>query len=119
MIIGFGAGLICYGGVLLKGRLKYDDSLDVMGIHGVGGAWGAIATGIFATVGYVGLIAGADGAKQLLAQVIGVLAAAAYAAVITLILVKALDAIIGFRVEEEQEQIGLDQVEHGEAGYNF
>ena len=120
MIIGFGAGLICYGGVLLKGRLKYDDSLDVMGIHGVGGAWGAIATGIFATVGAVGLIAGTgDGAKQLLAQVVGVLAAAAYAAIITFILVKVLDAIIGFRVEEEQEQIGLDQVEHGEAGYNF
>ena len=117
MIIGFGAGLICYGGVLLKGRLKYDDSLDVMGIHGVGGAWGAIATGIFATVGAVGLISG--NFDQFLAQIIGVLAAAAYAAVITFIIVKVLDAIIGFRVEEEQEQIGLDQVEHGEAGYNF
>ncbi len=119
MVIGFGAGFICYGGVLLKGRLKYDDSLDVMGIHGFGGAWGAIATGIFATVGATGLIAGSDGVKQLLSQAIGVAAAAAYAAVVTFIIVKALDAIIGFRVEEEQEQIGLDQVEHGETGYNF
>ena len=121
MIIGFGAGLICYGGVLLKGRLKYDDSLDVMGIHGVGGAWGAIATGIFAVSiigdGKSGLIEG--NFDQFLAQIIGVLAAAVYAAVITFIIVKVLDAIIGFRVEEEQEQIGLDQVEHGEAGYNF
>ena len=119
ILIGFGAGFICYGGVLLKGRLRYDDSLDVMGIHGFGGAWGALATGIFATVGATGLVMGAGGLSQFMTQIYSVLAAGAYAAVITFILVKVLDAIIGFRVSDETEQIGLDQAEHGEAGYTL
>ncbi len=117
IIIGFGAGVICYWGVLAKGRFGYDDSLDAFGVHGVGGTWGAIATGIFATIGATGLVLG--NFQQLVNQIIGVVAAGLYAAAVTFILVKVLDATMGFRVDDEQEQMGLDQVEHGEVGYNF
>ena len=115
--IGLGAGVICYRGVIMKGRFGYDDSLDAFGVHGVGGAWGALATGIFATVGATGLVTG--NVSQFLNQIIGVVAAGAYAVIVTLILVKVLDATMGFRVTDEEEQIGLDQIEHGEVGYNF
>ena len=117
MIIGGVAGVVCYGAVVMKGRRRYDDSLDVFGVHGVGGTWGALATGIFATIGATGLIMG--NVQQFIAQVIGVVAAGAYAVVVTFILVKLLDATIGFRVGDEEEEIGLDQSEHGETGYTL
>ena len=120
IIIGFGAGCLCYGAIVMKGRLGYDDSLDVVGVHGVGGTWGALATGVFAMAafgGHAGLIEG--NVSQFITQVVGVLAAGGYAAVVTLILVFVLNATMGFRVGDEEEQIGLDQSEHGEVGYNL
>lgn len=120
ILIGFGAGCICYGAIVMKGRLGYDDSLDVVGVHGVGGTWGALATGVFAMAafgGKTGLIEGNVG--QFITQIVGVLAAGLYAAVVTALLVVVLNATMGFRVDDEKEQIGLDQSEHGEVGYNF
>lgn len=117
VIIGLIAGILCYRAVLLKVKLGYDDSLDVFGIHGVGGIWGALATGIFVTVGGTGLLAG--NLNQLGVQAIGVLATIVYAFVGTYIIAIILDKIVGFRVEDEDEVIGLDQTQHGEIGYNM
>jgi Amt family ammonium transporter len=117
LVIGIGAGVICYLAVLMKAKLKYDDSLDAFGIHGVGGAFGAIATGAFATVGATGLIMGNVG--QFVSNVIAVGASAAYAFIVTCILAFILDKTIGLRVEKEDEIIGLDQTQHSESGYNL
>ncbi len=117
ILIGGIAGILCYGAVLMKGKLGYDDSLDAFGVHGVGGTWGALATGIFATVGGTGLLAGNP--KQFLIQLLSVVVAAAYAFVGTIILVKLIDLIFGFRVTDEEETVGLDEKVHGEVGYNF
>ncbi len=117
LLMGLTAGFVCYGGVLLKHKLRYDDSLDAFGVHGLGGAWGAIATGIFATVGATGLLAG--NAHQLWVQVVGLVAAGAYAVVVTLVIVFGLKVTLGLRVSEEEERRGLDQVAHSESGYNF
>jgi Amt family ammonium transporter len=117
ILIGLTVGMICYGGVVMKGRFGYDDSLDAFGVHGVGGTWGALMTGVFAAVGANGLLYGNAG--QFVTQGIGVVVAGAYAMVVTLILYKVTDAIFGFRVDPESEQIGLDQEEHGEVGYNM
>ena len=116
IIIGLVAGVLCYRAVLFKVKLGYDDSLDVFGIHGVGGVWGALATGIFATVSGAGLLAGNLG--QLGVQVIGILATAAYAFLGTFIIAFILDKTVGLRVEEGDEVTGLDQTQHGEIGYS-
>jgi Amt family ammonium transporter len=120
IIIGLGGGALCYGAVSLKSKLGYDDSLDVVGVHGVGGSWGAIATGLFAsklinTAGADGLFFGHPG--QLGIQVLSVVAAWVYSFVVTLVLLKILDATIGLRVSEENESEGLDLSQHGETGY--
>jgi Amt family ammonium transporter len=117
LLMGIAAGIVCYGGVLLKAKLKYDDSLDAFGVHGIGGTFGAILTGVFATVGATGLLAG--NAKQLMIQLIAVCAAGGYAVIVTLIIAFVLDKTIGLRVEKEDEIIGLDQTQHSEAGYNM
>jgi len=117
LVIGVGAGVICYLAVLMKAKLKYDDSLDAFGIHGVGGAFGALATGAFATVGATGLIAG--NTAQFFSQVIAVGASAAYAFVVTCVIAFVIDKTIGLRVEKEDEIVGLDQTQHSESGYNL
>ncbi|MCH8312244.1 MAG: ammonium transporter, partial [Nitrospinae bacterium] len=117
MVIGFGAGVICYGAVVMKMKLGYDDSLDVFGIHGIGGAWGALATGLFVTVGGTGLLAG--NLKQVWIQLIGIAASAAYSFIVTYVIVTVIDKTIGFRVSEEDEEMGLDTTQHGETGYNL
>ncbi|MDK9718081.1 MAG: ammonium transporter [Trichlorobacter sp.] len=117
IIIGVGAGLICYTAIIIKAKLKYDDSLDAFGVHGVGGTFGAIATGVLATVGAKGLIAGEP--KQVVTQIIGVVAAGAYAFIVTTIIAFILDKTIGLRVEKEDEIMGLDQTQHSESGYNM
>jgi Amt family ammonium transporter len=117
MVIGFAAGVICYGAVIMKVKLGYDDSLDAFGIHGIGGAWGALATGLFVTVGGTGLLAG--NLKQVGIQVIGIVAAAAYSFVVTYVIVTVIDKTIGFRVDDEEEEMGLDTTQHGETGYNL
>jgi Amt family ammonium transporter len=120
--IGGLAGAACYGGVLLKSRFRYDDSLDAFGVHGVGGAVGALLTGVFASTafneaGKDGLLAGNPGV--LVTQAIGVVAAAAYAAVVTFIILKVIDAVIGLRVSSDEEREGLDAALHGESGYTL
>ena len=117
LIMGLLAGVVCYSGVMLKHKLGYDDSLDAFGVHGIGGAFGAIATGVFASVGATGLLSG--NAHQLLVQVIGVAAAGAYAVVVSCILLVILKATMGLRVERDEEVMGLDQAAHSETGYNF
>lgn len=117
IIIGVGAGLVCYTAIIIKAKLKYDDSLDAFGVHGVGGTFGAIATGVLATVGAKGLIAGEP--KQVVTQIIGIVAAGAYAFIVTTIIAFILDKTIGLRVEKEDEIMGLDQTQHSESGYNM
>jgi Amt family ammonium transporter len=122
LIIGLAAGVFCYAGVMAKNLLGYDDSLDVVGVHGVGGTWGALATGLFATkaineAGDNGLFFGNPGLFGV--QVVAVLATWVYAFVATLILLKILDWTMGLRVSEEEEEMGLDLSQHSETGYNF
>jgi len=116
LILGLVAGVVCYGAILLKAKLKYDDSLDAFGVHGVGGTTGAVLTGIFATVGATGLLTG--NVQQFITQLVAVGAAGAYAFVVTIIIVFVLHKTIGIRVEKEDEVMGLDQTQHSESGYN-
>jgi ammonium transporter, Amt family len=122
ILIGLGAGVICYLAVLVKPKLGYDDSLDVVGVHCVGGIWGALATGLFASklvnsAGGDGLFYGNP--SQLLIQVIAVVVTLAYSFVISYILFKILDATMGLRVTTEDEVAGLDLTEHQETGYSL
>ena len=122
IIIGGLAGIICYGGVLLKSRLGYDDSLDVVAIHGLGGMWGALATGLFASKivnpdGANGLFFGNPG--QLWIQFVSVISSMVFAFVMTLIILKVVDLLIGLRVTEEDEVRGMDVSLHNEAGYTY
>ena len=120
--IGAGAGALCYGAVLLKTRLGYDDSLDTFGVHGVGGTFGALATGLFATTAVNA--AGADGlfygnAALLGKQALAVGVTMLYSATVTFIILKVIDAVMGLRVTKEHEEMGLDVSQHGEAAYNL
>jgi Amt family ammonium transporter len=122
ILIGIGAGVICYLAVLLKPRLGYDDSLDVVGVHCVGGVWGALATGLFASklvnsAGADGLFYGNPG--QFLIQVIAVVVTMAFSFIVSYILFKILDATMGLRVSAEDEVAGLDITEHQETGYSL
>ncbi|HLB25491.1 MAG TPA: ammonium transporter [Nitrospirota bacterium] len=123
IVIGLVAGALCYTAVsIVKPKLGYDDSLDVVGVHCVGGTWGAIATGLFATVAVNA--AGADGlfygnSALLGKQAVAVLASMGYSFIVTIVLLKVLDWTMGLRVDEEEESIGLDQTQHGESGYIF
>jgi Amt family ammonium transporter len=122
IIIGGFAGIICYGGIMIKSRLGYDDSLDVVGIHGLGGIWGALATGLFASTainpnGADGLFFGNPG--QFFIQLISVIATMAFAFLMTWIILKAINIIMGLRVTDEEEEKGLDLSLHNETGYSF
>ncbi|MCK4739896.1 MAG: ammonium transporter, partial [Deltaproteobacteria bacterium] len=118
IIMGLGAGIICYFAVAtLKARLGYDDSLDVFGIHGIGGIWGAISTGLFASVGAKGAFFGNP--AQLVPQITAVIATIILAVVVTYVILKIIDAVIGLRVSEDEEVEGLDYSQHGESGYNL
>jgi Amt family ammonium transporter len=117
MIIGLVSGVICYYGVRMKFSLDYDDSLDVVGVHGVGGMWGTLATGLFATAGATGLTAGNP--KQLGIQAIGVLAVGLYCLIATFVIAYLLEKTIGLRVGVDEEFSGLDKEIHGEVGYSI
>jgi len=116
LAIGGAAGLLCYWGVTgLKHMLGYDDALDAFGVHGVGGMVGALLTGVFAVEAYggtAGLLENNPG--QVLNQVYGILIVLVYDAVVSLILLKIIDAVIGLRVSDEVEREGLDLALHGE-----
>ena len=118
ILIGLGAGLFTYFAVQLRIKLRLDDSLDVWGVHGVGGTWGAFATGIFAVAavgGGAGLID--DNAGQLARQLTGIGAVWVYSFVLTAAILLLLDRVMGLRVTEEEERLGLDASQHGERGY--
>lgn len=117
MVIGAVASMVCYGAVQLKGRLGYDDSLDAFGVHGVGGLWGALATGIFCTIPVTGLIGGSG--VQLWKQTVGVAVAIVFSFVGTLIIGLIVKATVGLRVAEQQERDGLDISVHSERGYHM
>ncbi len=122
LAIGIGAGVFCYLAVEVRHRLHLDDTLDVVGVHGVGGAWGALATGIFASVAVNS--AGADGALhgnwgQLSVQGAAVAVTLAYSLLATVVILRVIDWVLGLRVSEEEERIGLDISQHGERAYAF
>jgi Amt family ammonium transporter len=122
LIIGLVAGAVCYSAVILKPRLRYDDSLDAFGIHGVGGTTGALLTGVFASkvvnpAGAEGLLYG--GFHLFGVQLLAIVTTWLYAAAVTAVILKALDVFMGLRVREEEEITGLDITLHGESGYNF
>jgi Amt family ammonium transporter len=121
MVIGLAAGMACYwASIVLKIRLGYDDSLDVFGVHGVGGILGSLLVGVFATrliddvhKGQpVGLVDGHAG--QILTQLYGVAAVAVFCALMTWLILKIVDVIVGLRVTRDEETEGLDTVLHGE-----
>ncbi|VBB06667.1 ammonium transporters signature [Lucifera butyrica] len=123
VIIGLAGGVICFFSVsVLKAKLGYDDALDAFGCHGIGGTWGAIATGLFASKQINP--AGADGlfygnAAQLTTQIIGVAASWAFAAVMTFIIIKVIGLFMQIRSDDSAEVQGLDLSEHGERGYAY
>ncbi len=121
LAIGLVAGIVCYVAVMLKVPFRYDDSLDVVGVHGIGGILGTLATGLFATVavnagGSNGLFYGNP--RQLAVQALAVGVILVYSFVATYGIFKVLEKTMGLRVTEEHEVIGLDLSQHGEAGYN-
>ncbi len=114
--IGLGGGGLCYMAILWKNYLGYDDALDVLGIHGIGGSWGAIATGLFASVGGgTGLFFGNPG--QVLTQCIGVGATWMFSFIGTFLILKVVDLTIGLRVSKDEEVLGLDLSQHSERAY--
>jgi Amt family ammonium transporter len=119
LVIGLVAGALCYSATLLRARSTVDDALDVFAVHGVGGMFGAVATGVFATSAvqeaYKGLIEGNPG--QVGIQLLAVGATIGYAVVATFVIVKVVDLILGIRVPSAQEESGLDIAVHGEAAY--
>lgn len=117
LVIGAVSSFVCFHAVRLKARFGYDDSLDAFGVHGVGGIWGALATGVFAVTPVAGLLAGAP--AQLVKQVVGVAVTVVFAGAGTWLLARLVDRLMGLRVSESQERDGLDITVHGERGYHL
>ena len=118
IIIGMAAGAVCYGAILLRERLKIDDALDVWAVHGVGGTLGAILTGVFAVAavnGASGLVDGNGG--QVWKQLVAVAATWIYSGIATFVILKIVDHFVGLRVEESEEEAGLDSSQHGEVAW--
>lgn len=120
IVIGFGAGVVCYLAIQLRERIRVDDALDVWAVHGVGGTWGALATGLFATVAINsgaanGLFYGNP--RQALVQIVAVGASWAWSIVGTFVILKLVNLFVPLRVEEEEEVLGLDLSQHGEPAY--
>jgi ammonium transporter, Amt family len=123
LLIGLGAGILCFFAVdILKTNIGVDDALDVFAVHGVGGIWGALATGLFAQTAINP--AGADGLfygnpSQLLKQAVAVVAVVVFTAAVTWIILKVIDVTVGLRVPEQEEVLGLDTTTHGEVAYQL
>jgi Amt family ammonium transporter len=117
--IGAGVSVLCYGAVtFLKPMFGYDDSLDVFGVHGVGGTWGALATGLF--IADFALPEGVTRGAQILIQLKSILFTAAFAPLATLLILLALRALFGsLRLDDEAEYSGVDLSEHSESAYAF
>jgi len=122
LAIGIASGLGCYISVVkIKRTFGYDDSLDAFGVHGIGGIIGAVLTGVFvdAGLGGAGLADGVTMAAQVGKQFVGIVATIVYCGIVSFIILKVLDNVIGLRVSEQDEQEGLDLVLHDEQGYNM
>jgi Amt family ammonium transporter len=122
LVIGIAAGLLCYTALNAKTKFKYDDSLDAFGVHGVGGTLGTVAVGLFASLAINS--AGANGMffgnpRQLAVQAGAVALIALYSFVVSLVLFKIIEKVVGVRVDVEQETEGLDITQHGETGYTI
>jgi Amt family ammonium transporter len=119
LLIGLGAGALCYTAVWFKTRVKLDDSLDVWAIHGVGGMWGMLALGIFIGVGFlsIGELTDLSRGEQIVRQLMAIGATLGWAFVVTLAILFVLKWTMGLRVDEEQEEEGLDISQHGEEAY--
>ena len=118
--IGGIAGVVCYLAVRVRSMTSLDDSLDVVAVHGIGGTWGALATGIFAAA----VVGGFDGlwhdhASQVVDQLVAIGVVWVYSFTMTCIILKVLDLTLGLRVKEDEEELGLDVTQHGERGYVF
>ena len=120
LVIGLVAGVICFFcATSLKRKLGYDDSLDAFGVHGIGGIVGAILTGVFAAPALGGFGTVTDIAAQVWIQCKGVGFTVVYTGIVTYVILKVLDAVMGLRVSEEEEAVGLDLAQHNERGYNL
>ena len=122
IVIGIAAGVLCFLAVVkMKKAFGYDDSLDAFGVHCIGGIIGALLTGVFidAGLGGVGLDEGVTLGGQLMLQAIGVATTLVYSGVLSFIILKVIDVVIGLRVSDEQEEMGLDLGLHDEQGYNL
>ena len=117
--IGLVAGIACYWAVELLGRLRIDDSLAVLGVHGIGGTWGAIATGLFVGVGFGALAEGVTRSEQILYQLIGVGAAWGWSFIATGVILLAIKYTMGLRLHDRDEEVGLDVSQHDEVAYTF
>jgi len=122
IFIGLVVSPLCFGAIQLKGKLGYDDTLDAFGVHGVGGTWGALATGLFASTavnpaGANGLFYGNPALLGI--QALAVAATIAFSMAGTFVLIKLVDLVMGIRVEHHEEVVGLDLTQHGEAGYHM
>ena len=117
---GVGAGVVCYAAIQLRERIRVDDALDVWAVHGIGGTWGALATGLFATVAIN--TAGANGLfygnpKQALIQLVAIGASWGWSIIGTFAILKLVNLIVPLRVGEDEEALGLDLSQHGEPAY--
>jgi Amt family ammonium transporter len=122
ILIGGGVAVVCYGAAQLRIRSRVDDALDVFAVHGVGGAFGALATGVFASVAVNA--AGRDGAlagnlAQVAVQALAVAAVAVYSALATAVILLVINAVVRIRVPSEAEEAGLDMAQHGEVAYQL
>jgi len=117
IIIGLGAGVFCFVAVKLVQRIKVDDALAVFGVHGIGGLWGALATGLFVGIGYYSLEIGRG--EQIVNQLVGIGAAGAWAFIVTGLIMLALKYVFpgGIKADADEESVGLDESEHGEAAF--
>ena len=119
LVIGLGAGVFCYGSVKLVERFRVDDALAVFGVHGMGGVWGALATGLFVGIGFSALGDGVSRGEQIVDQLIGIGASAGWAFVVTGAIMLVLKYVVpgGIKANESDENAGLDATEHGESAY--
>ena len=120
LVIGIVSGVVCFwGATSLKTQLGYDDSLDAFGVHGIGGIVGALLTGVFAAAGLGGVGLDQSIGMQVWAQFLSIVITILWSGILSFIILKIVDAIVGLRVEEDEERMGLDLAQHNERGYNL
>ena len=123
IIIGLVTGVLCYMAVRLRAKIKLDDALDVWAVHGIGGTWGILATGLFVGVGFMSLpdlvLPGIGRGEQILRQVVTIGVSWGWSFIMTIVILLVLKYTIGIRVSEEEEERGLDLSQHGEEAYTY